>query len=675
MNYKFLKQKGENDCGIAISSMLINYYHNKDFGIEEIKFENSLNDEMLSLYDIENLLTKYKIEFVSYTCNFNELLEIDITNPIVLNVLNDNDLDHFIIVYKKRKNEFLIADPNLNDLKWVSCDEIKKIYQGYLSTTKVFDKVNFKNKSLLNWFTFLKKFKLEISLLFIVSILLNVLILISNNFIKIYMDNINLKNNKTMQLIFLTFALIFVVQTITSYFINKIIFTIKNKVTKDIFCFYKTKLVDLNIEKFNSFSKEEWIKKLSYINSMSDFISQCTISLPLGLTLFLMSSLFLLLISPFILTLVLVQNLISVCLSIVCFYFMKELKLRKERKIIEFFLGYRQLLDGFEEIKYKNIELEIKTENYKNYLSTIKETKNIFNLDSKTQVLFSLTNKLFFYLIFYISIIYINQEKYSLPDLLFYTAVSSYINIFFSNIESFILNIQETLIADKSLNFIFNSKDNNIEYKKINKIENITAKNLYKYKSDSCLLKDFNFEFDKNTFIHGKSGSGKTTLLKLLSGHYEKYEGELIVNHNINFNNLDKNSFLSKTIYLGQYDYLFNGTVWQNIQQFKNKVDFQILQDFHLIEILERNNIDLTKRIYDNGYNLSKGQRQIINFIALFFTNKDLYLIDEPLSNVDKHTAYFLFKTFMEYKKSSLIIMCDHDLAYSNFFEKRVEVI
>ncbi len=108
--------------------------------------------------------------------------------------------------------------------------------------------------------------------------------------------------------------------------------------------------------------------------------------------------------------------------------------------------------------------------------------------------------------------------------------------------------------------------------------------------------------------------------------------------------------------------------MWQNIQQFKNKVDFQILEDFHLIEILERNNIDLAKKIYENGYNLIKGQRQIINFIALFFTNKDLYLIDEPLSNVDKHTDYYLFKTFMEYKKNSLIVMCDHDLAYSNFF-------
>ncbi len=323
LNYKFLKQKGQNDCAVAVSSMLINYYHNKDFGIEEIKFENSLNDEMLSLYDIENLLNKYKIEFISYTCNFNELLEIDVSNPIVLNFLNENNLDHFIIIYKKRKNEFLIADPNSNDLKWITFDEIKKIYQGYLSTTKVFDKINFKNKSLFNWFTFLKKFKLEILLLFIVSILLNILILISNNFIKIYMDNISLKNNKTMQLIFLTFILTFIVQIITSYFINKIIFKIKNKVTKNIFYFYKSKLINLNIEKFNSFSKEEWIKKLSYINSMSDFISQCTISLPLGLTLFVMSSLFLLLISPFILTLVLIQNLICVFLSLGFFYFMK----------------------------------------------------------------------------------------------------------------------------------------------------------------------------------------------------------------------------------------------------------------------------------------------------------------------------------------------------------------
>ncbi|WP_338984550.1 ATP-binding cassette domain-containing protein [Spiroplasma endosymbiont of Diplazon laetatorius] len=676
MTYKFVKQKGENDCGIAVSTMLINYYHNKNFGIEEIKFENSLNDDMLNFYEIENLLNNYKVEFISYACSFQELTDLEITNPIVLSAVNENNLEHFIIAYKRKKDMLLIADPNKNDLHWVDLKDIEKIYQGYLSITRSFEKIKFKNKNILNWFNFIKVFKKEVTLIFCVSFLINILILISNNFIKIYMKNININDSKTMRTIFLVFIFLFFVQITVSYFINKIIYRIKNKISKNIYMFYKNKLLNLDIEKFNSSSKEEWVKKLTYINILSEFITQTFISLPLGFILFLMSSLFLIIISPFILTLVLIQNLICITLSIGLFYLMKEFKLKRERKIIEFSLSYREMIDGFEEIKFKNIENEIKSGSYKNFESTIKESKNIFDLDNKSNFVFSTLNKMFFYLIFYISVIYINKNKFTMPDLLFYTSVSSYINIFFSNVTNFILDLQEIFIADKSLNFIFiQDKETDVEQIKIDSIKKIEIKSLYKYKSDNCLLKDFNFMVDKNTFIHGKSGSGKTTLLKILSGHFKSYEGQILINDKSELKEIEENTFKNKIIYLGQYDYLFNGTVWQNIQQFKNKVDFKLLEDLHLLEILERNNIALEKNLIDNGSNLSKGQRQIINFISLFFTEKDLYLIDEPLSNVDKHTAYYLFKAFMNYKRNSLIVMCDHDIAYSNFFEKKVEVI
>ncbi|AUM62808.1 ATP-binding cassette domain-containing protein [Spiroplasma monobiae] len=674
MSYKFLKQREENDCGIAVSTMLINYYQNKNFGIEEIKFDNSLGDEMLSLYDIESLLFKYKVEFVSYSCNFKELCQIEITNPIVLNVVNKNNQEHFIVAYKRNKDMFLIADPNCDDLKWISLNNLEKIYQGYLSTTKSIQKLEFKTKGIFNWFTFIKIFKKEVLLIFSISFLLNILFLISNNFIKIYMDNINIKDSRLMKIIFITFISIFAIQISINYSMNKIIYRIKSKISQNIYNLYKNKLLKLDIEKFNSFSKEEWIKKLTYINIMSEFITQTTISIPLGTILFLMSSIFLLLISPFILSLVLVQNLISITISVGLFYLMKELKMRKERKILEFSLNYRQIIDGFEEIKYKGIEEETKYSNHKTYKENIEVNNNLFNLNNKSEMTFDLVSKLFFYLIFYISVIYINDNKFSVADLLFYTSLSNYINNFFSNITNFILELQEIFIADRSLKFIFEDRKND-SVVSISSIDKIEAKNIYKYKSDNCLLKDFSFTFNKSTFVHGKSGSGKTTLLKLLSGNFKSYEGEIIINEKHNLKEVENKSYLEKSIYLGQYDYLFNGSVWKNIQQFKNKVDLDILKKLHLLEILDRNNISLDKEIFDNASNLSKGQRQIVNFISLFFTNKELYLIDEPLSNVDKHTAYFLFKAFINYKKNSLIIMCDHDIAYANFFEKKVEVL
>ncbi|WP_041618299.1 ATP-binding cassette domain-containing protein [Spiroplasma diminutum] len=676
MEYKFLTQKSENDCGIAVSTMLINYFHNKNFGIEEIKFNNSLNDEMLSLYDIEKILYKYKIEISSYLCSFEEFEQMQITDPIVLNVLNTNQLEHFIIVYKRRKDNYLIADPNNNDLIWINKDELKRAYQGYLAISKFIEKIDFKNKTIFNWFNFMKDFKLEIFFIFLISMITNILIIISNNFLKVYMENISLNHSNTIKLIFILFISVMIVQLSISYFLNKIIYKIKMKVTNKIYKTYKNNILKLEIEKFNSVNKEEWIKKLSHINVISEFINQTIISIPLEFVLFIMASIFLLIISPFILTIVIIQNLSCFILSLFIFYLLRESKLKREREMINFSSSYRELLDGFEEIKYKRIELEMKKKNFKFFKSSMNESKKIFFISNKSDIAFILINKIFFYLIFYISYFYINKNKFSLADLLFYTSISIYINSFFSNLTSYVLDLQEIIIADKSLKLLFENEDStNDKLKIIKEVKSIEVNNLYKYVNDNCLLNNFSFNFDKNTFIYGKSGSGKTTLLKLLSSHFNNYEGDIFINGTSEFREADLNIYREKVFYLGQYDYLFSGTVWENMQQFKNSIDLKLLDKLQILEILERNKIDLNKQITDNGNNLSKGQRQIINFISLFFIDRDLLLIDEPLSNVDKHTAYFLFKAFMEYKSNSLVIMCDHDLAYLNFFEKRVEVI
>nr|WP_041618888.1 ATP-binding cassette domain-containing protein [Spiroplasma taiwanense] len=189
------------------------------------------------------------------------------------------------------------------------------------------------------------------------------------------------------------------------------------------------------------------------------------------------------------------------------------------------------------------------------------------------------------------------------------------------------------------------------------------------------MINDISFVFETNTFIYGKSGTGKTTLLKFLSENFQNYEGLFLINKTINFKNINLKDYKNKILYLGQYDYLFDGTVRENIQQFKNKIDLNLFKDLDFFKLLEKNNIQVSKTIKDNGINLIKGQRQIINFISLFFTEKDIYLIDEPLSNVNKETAYYLFKLFIKYKKKSLIIMCDHDLTYMDFFQKRLEIL
>ena len=88
-------------------------------------------------------------------------------------------------------------------------------------------------------------------------------------------------------------------------------------------------------------------------------------------------------------------------------------------------------------------------------------------------------------------------------------------------------------------NFIFefydllNNEKTNIGTEKIDHIDKIELKNVsYEYTSGKSVLKNINCEFSagNNYAIIEKNGSGKSTLIKLLSGLYDDYSGQILIN-------------------------------------------------------------------------------------------------------------------------------------------------
>lgn len=85
----------------------------------------------------------------------------------------------------------------------------------------------------------------------------------------------------------------------------------------------------------------------------------------------------------------------------------------------------------------------------------------------------------------------------------------------------------------------------------------------------------------------------------------------------MNLSNIIIYCFNEKIVYLQQHDYIFSGTVWENIANFNEIKNTTLFQIEEIQAILIHSKIDLTKNVVNNGENLSRGQRQIINFINL----------------------------------------------------------
>lgn len=191
------------------------------------------------------------------------------------------------------------------------------------------------------------------------------------------------------------------------------------------------------------------------------------------------------------------------------------------------------------------------------------------------------------------------------------------------------------------------------------KVENLTVKfQLAKNKSIITALDKFSatFENGKISVILGKSGSGKSTLLKSIIG-------SVLINGNIYINGVDseKMSIQEKNMsYVSQEFGLYpQMSVYDNIAfpltMIKAPVD-EI--ETRVKEIAAT--LGIERFLSRKPKELSIGQRQKVAFARAFIKKSDIYLFDEPFSNLDKPIAdelRILLKDLIKSQDATVIIV------------------
>lgn len=154
--------------------------------------------------------------------------------------------------------------------------------------------------------------------------------------------------------------------------------------------------------------------------------------------------------------------------------------------------------------------------------------------------------------------------------------------------------------------------------------------------------------------VCGPVGCGKSSLLSAILGRMRKTAGTLALKGNVAF--------------ASQQAWIFNGTLKENIL-FGNEMDNQkykaVIHACGLktdLELLAKG--DETE-IGDRGINLSGGQKQRVSVARAVYSNRDIYLLDDPLSAVDVHVGRHIFyECFKKYMHEKTIILVTHQLQY-----------
>jgi ATP-binding cassette subfamily B protein len=163
--------------------------------------------------------------------------------------------------------------------------------------------------------------------------------------------------------------------------------------------------------------------------------------------------------------------------------------------------------------------------------------------------------------------------------------------------------------------------------------------------TDSWVLNGVSFEVKAGEIVAiiGENGAGKTTLIKLLAGLYHPEQGRICLN-GLNIDELEKEEVRSYFATILQDFGIYYMSLAENIgvgrvSEMKDRARMtEAAQRAGLrtvVDRLPRGLETILARHYDNGHELSGGQRQLVAHARAIFRDAPILIADEPTAALD----------------------------------------
>lgn len=202
----------------------------------------------------------------------------------------------------------------------------------------------------------------------------------------------------------------------------------------------------------------------------------------------------------------------------------------------------------------------------------------------------------------------------------------------------------------------------------------IKIQNLNKSFGQKIVFSDFSMAVDRNEAVGlwGESGCGKTTLLRIISGLDEEYAGEVLLD-GIKMEPSIKPYKRGVALVMQEPVLWSHMTVKENILYPLNQEAGRIAQE-KLEDICSTLEIqDLYKRYPDQ---ISGGQAKRVSLARALMANKQILLLDEPLSNIDSKTKDKVMEALKkEYMQKKTVLYVSHDKGEIEHMCSRIQAL
>lgn len=641
-------QEEKSDCGVSCLLSIIKYYGG-DESLENLRISSLTTDEGVSAYNLIECAKQY-----GFDCIGIKEKNIDKLNlPCIAHLKINNTLSHFVVIYEHNASSVIIMDPAVGLIK-----EGKSIFESKFTgvVISLYPKEKLMKKKIKNilWqniFKELKKSKWSLILIIILNLIFVLLSIVYSNYIQL----LNITNPKSVIL----FIIIIIILKLIEYEIAKISVQLDAKVGKSITSNFFDYIFSLPLRILHLKNSGEIVKRVCELDEVKSMISNTFIQAVLS-SIYIFNMLF----AISIINLKLCFIIFVFCLLVIifCIKKYKKLKFTFDNYIYEstkYNVLLQDTISSISSIKHMNQEQSYSEKLSDAYNEFITSYKTADITLSKIDLMKNIMLGIMEFLVISVMLFGVSKGNYSIQDILIIQLLLNFLLTSFNSmlgvLPTFILESKIVRKVNEFYNInVENNGGDNFENGNI-KFSNVT----FSYNNYENTIEKITFEIEKGSHVtlNGVSGSGKSTLMRLLNREYDDYSGKIMIGSK-EIRNIEKHDYAEHIIYSSQNEKFINGTIKENIL-FERKIpdeDFNKIINICLLDkVIKKYPLGFDTYISSQINPLSGGEKNLVILARTLIEHKDIYILDEVLSELNYEKEIEVLKNIDRNIKSTII--------------------
>ena len=721
MRYTYVRQHDTTDCAAACLAMVCLHYK-KEVTITRLRDMMGTDLKGTNLVGLQKAANELGFTTAAVRVDRENFLS-DFSLPCIAQVITDQGLAHFVVVFKKttikdegarrkhmlqdaetRKEEekkgkkhkckdyVIIGDPG-TELKKISLDEFYKNFTGVLlllNPTSEFkggklgsrdgkdgkDGKSGKYGMMKRYIDLLLPQKKLFFYAILSSVITTILGIASSMFNKILMDEVLPYGlNNLLVTLILVFSVVSITSTLIGFVRQWVLIHLSIKIDIPLMLGYFGHIFNLPMKFFATRKTGDITTRYSDADTIKSIFTSIALSLVMDISMAVITGIILFRMNAMLFSISLFMALVSILLVLV---FKQPYKRINEETMIQSAALNSQMIEslrGIETIKC-NANEDTQLENLeKEYIKSLKISLRSSRISTGQGLISTFISTGFSMLTTYVGISQVLHGEMTLGGFMAFSTLSSYFTSPLSNLIGLQMSIQEAGISMKRLTEIMDypaedEANEGCELIPLEKVEgDIEFKDVtFRYGNRAPALDHISFTIPagKKVALVGSSGSGKSTITKLLLKYYDPEDGEIDVN-GVNLAEYSSHSVRRAIAYVPQNVELFSKTIYDNIRISRMDATLDEVKeaakkaDAH--EFIRHLPLQYNTYLEEAGNGLSGGEKQRIALARAFLKDSNLYILDESTSNLDFATETLIFNMIYEQLADRSMLIVAHRLS------------